>query len=232
MQAILNSIPSSIVSSVTDAIAGSIADTVNSQGVIAAFAKPVSQPSNLLIGSSTKSGLFVLLDRPADPGNVGTLIRTAFGLGGDAVIVADGCDPWSPKALRAAMGLCLQMPIFESTWKEIPPLLTKLSTHSSSALQVLIADADTQGSIRYSQVDMTKPTLLIIGSEATGVGSEARGLAGAANIHIPTLRNLESLNAAIAGAIILGEASRQRLDDSKMHSRSPESHKVESRKKK
>lgn len=98
-------------------------------------------------------------------GNLGTIIRTAYGMGVDAVIVVDGCDSFSPKVLRSAMGMSLKLPIYEVSWKddEVSKLL------DGSSCQVLLADADPGGSI-YHKVDMTVPTVIVIGSEAIGIG--------------------------------------------------------------
>ena len=187
----------------------SISDTVHCQGVIASFPKP--KISNNL--SSKDSPLVVLMDQPTDPGNLGTIIRSAYGLGVDAVIIVDGCDPWSPKVLRSAMGMCLKLPVFETTWKDdsVPKLLSQM-TGKTGPYQLLLADADPSGSV-YHRVDMTGPTVLVVGSEAAGIGSDARSLLGAKYIRIPTPKNrddVESFNAAVAGSILIAEAARQR----------------------
>jgi len=142
----------------------SISDTVNCQGVIAAFPKP-EKLTKLPLGESS---LIVLMDRPADPGNLGTIIRTAYGMGVDAVIIADGCEPWSPKVLRSAMGMCLKLPIFEASWANngISDLLLKRS-ETFLPYQILLADADPSAHI-YHKVDMTGPTVIVVGSEAFG----------------------------------------------------------------
>lgn len=200
--------PSTVYRS-TDAIIQSVSDTVHSQGVVAAFPKPKTGSISLLptVPQAAGAPLIVLLDRPADPGNCGTIIRTAYGFGADAIIVADGCDVWSPKVLRSAMGMCLKLPIFETTWSNIPQLLAS----SYGPIQVLLADADPAAPV-YHTVDLTLPTVIVIGSEATGIGPESVLLPHSQKIRIPTAvnRDLESFNAAVACSILLGEVGRQR----------------------
>ena len=193
----------------SDDLIQSVSDTVHSQGVVASFPKP--KMTNDL--SKMESPLVVLLDRPTDPGNLGTIIRSAYGMGVDAVVIVDGCDPWSPKVLRSAMGMCLKLPVIEATWKNdsVREWLL-LSAGKKGPYKLLLADADPSGCV-YHQMDMTGPTVLVVGSEAAGIGPEARSLSGAQYIRIPTPPNrgdVESFNAAVAGSILIAEAARQR----------------------
>ena len=191
----------------TENIIQSVSDTVHGQGVVGAFPKPNYMSSLLPVPHTTKP-LIVLLDRPADPGNCGTIIRTSYGFGVDAIIIVEGCDPWSPKVLRSAMGTCLKLPVFETNWSNVETLL---KDSYGSNVQILLADADPSAAI-YHTVDMTRPTVLIIGSEATGIGPESQLLPQAMKIRIPTAtnRDLESFNAAVACSVLLGEVGRQR----------------------
>ena len=193
----------------SDDLIQSISDTVHCQGVVASFPKP--KMTNDLC--KMESPLVVLLDRPTDPGNLGTLIRSAYGMGVDAVVVVDGCDPWSPKVLRSAMGMCLKLPVIEATWKDDSVCeWLLLSAGKKGPYKLLLADADPSGCVYY-QMDMTGPTVLVVGSEAAGIGPEARSLLGAQYIRIPTPQqrgDVESFNAAVAGSILMAEAARQR----------------------
>lgn len=200
--------PSTVFRSPNDLIQ-SISDTVHCQGVIASFLKPRKSYDF----TTVESPLIVLMDRPTDPGNLGTIIRSAYGMGVDAVVIVDGCDPWSPKVLRSAMGMCLKFPIVEASWKDdsVSAFLLK-SAGKKGPFQLLLADADPSGSV-YHRVDMTGPTVLVVGSEAAGIGAEARSLVGAKYIRIPTPAHrgdVESFNAAVAGSILIAEAARQR----------------------
>ena len=196
--------PSSIYRS-TDSIIQSVSDTVHGQGVVGAFPKPDFMNSLLPVPHATKP-LIVLLDRPADPGNCGTIIRTSYGFGVDAIIIVEGCDPWSPKVLRSAMGTCLKLPIFETQWTNVEKIL--FDSYGTN-VQILLADADPTAAI-YHTVDMTRPTVLVIGSEATGIGPESQVLPQSKKIRIPIARDLESFNAAVACSVLLGEVGRQR----------------------
>jgi TrmH family RNA methyltransferase len=146
---------------------------------------------------------FVLvLDRLRDPGNMGTILRTAFAAGVQIVYLTEGTvDPFNPKVVRAGMGAHLRLPINYLGDQE------KISlTH----LKVLIAE---RGSGRpYYQVDWREPVALIIGSEAVGPGEAMRSLASD-GVHIPMHEDTESLNAAVAAGVILFEAYRQRSND-------------------
>lgn len=193
----------------SDDLIQSISDTVHCQGIVASFPKP--KMTNDL--SKLESPLVVLMDRPTDPGNLGTIIRSAYGMGVDAVVIVDGCDPWSPKVLRSAMGMCLKLPVIEATWKNnsVGEWLL-LSAGKRGPYKLLLADADPSGCV-YHKMDMTGPTVLVVGSEAAGIGPEARSLLGAQYIRIPTppqRGDVESFNAAVAGSILMAEAARQR----------------------
>lgn len=173
---------------VSDEVYHSMSDTVSGQGIIASFTKPVF--TDLLRddnSTSHLSPLVLLLDRLADPGNVGTLIRSAYGLGASAVVAVESCDLWAPKVLRASMGSALCMPIFETSWNEAPALLQHLlasrtapptvaSPNNQPVIQVIVADGNEQ-SHKYFDADFVKqPTVLVVGSEATGVSSQVYAL--------------------------------------------------------
>jgi len=209
---------------VKDSIMNSLCETVTSQGVLATFEKPSSLLDIPIRKDS--SGPIVILDRLADPGNVGTIIRSCYGLGVSAMIfITGGCDIWSPKVVRSSMGLSLNrnMPLLELTWSQTNSCISKYrdrifskeGSNTEKELQILLADGE-DNNLSYESVDFTIPTVLVIGSEATGVSNEARSLRGVlSNIRIPMVRQLESFNAAMAGSIILAEAARQRRVDAK-----------------
>jgi TrmH family RNA methyltransferase len=182
---------------VEPALFDTVAETVTPQGVLALFPFP-----NLPIHQDTKP-LVLLLDQIRDPGNLGTLLRSAVGAGVACVILTPGSvDPFNPKVVRAGMGAHFRVPI---RW---------LDEDSRHWLQEycparVIAEADAP--FPYDAFDWTVGAALIVGSEATGASSLMRDLA-TARVTIPLSGDLESLNAAIAGSIILFEAARQRRD--------------------
>lgn len=146
---------------------------------------------------------FVLLaDAVRDPGNLGTLLRTALAAGVNLVLLPPGTvDPYSPKVVRAGMGAHFQLPIQKTSWDEIQKTL--------SPLRVFVADA--QRGNPHTRADLTQPLALVIGSEAHGPGEKAAAL-GDEWLHIPMPGNAESLNSAVAGSILLFEVVRQRMN--------------------
>jgi TrmH family RNA methyltransferase len=173
----------------------SIAETVTPQGVIAVLGIPEPKISK------AKQPLVVVADRISDPGNLGTLIRVSAGAGAAAVVLTEGTvDPYNAKVVRAGMGAHFQIPIIwldheVRTWIE------------TTCLNRVLADA--RGELDYDHVDWSAPSALILGPETGGFSNEARELA-TATARIPLAGGIESLNAAIAGAVILFEANRQR----------------------
>lgn len=172
----------------------SLADTVTPQGI----AGVVTLPDLPL---PPKPDLCLILDGIGDPGNAGTLLRTAEAAGVDMVLLApDSVDAFNPKVVRAGMGAHFRLPIRQC--EDWPQLLTFLPP----GLPLFVADAG--GELAYDQVDWTQPAGLILGSEATGPSPDAQKTGRA--IRIPMCGDTESLNAGVAGAVILFEAARQR----------------------
>ena len=168
-------------------------DTQSPQGILAVLPFPEwkfpAEPSFLLIPDGIR-----------DPGNLGTLLRTALAAGVEAVILPPGgADAFSPKVVRAGMGAHFRLPILLMDWENIRPHLAGLS--------IFLADS-VEGTSHY-QAGFETPLALIIGGEAAGAGSQASSLA-TNRIHIPMPGKTESLNAAIAGAILMFEIVRQR----------------------
>ena len=144
--------------------------------------------------------LLLILDRVANPGNLGSLLRTASAAGCSAVLLTPGCaDPFNPKALRGGMGAQVRLPIQSIDWPNIRKQTSSLATYIASS----------GGSQPFYGIDWLPPSAIIIGSEASGPGKEALGLTQS-EISIPMQSGVESLNAAVAGGIILFEVARQR----------------------
>lgn len=144
--------------------------------------------------------LVLILDEIRDPGNLGTLLRTALAAGTNLVILTKGSvDPYSPKVVRAGMGAHFRLPLIRSSWDEIPGLLPGVKL----ALADMSADQD------LWSVDLTGAVGLIIGSEAHGPGEMAEKNADF-RVRIPMDSRSESLNAAVAGGLLLYEVNRQR----------------------
>jgi TrmH family RNA methyltransferase len=175
-------------------VIASISDTVTPQGIVAVVAWPELEPQ--------RRGVQLVLGAVQDPGNVGTLLRTAEATGVSQVICISGTvDVYSPKVVRAAMGAHFRLPIVQDVdWDTALTLLI-----GADNVYVAVAEA----TMPHYAADWRQPSALIIGNEANGVGE--RGLAVATKqISIPMVGPVESLNAAVAGSVILFEALRQR----------------------
>jgi len=171
----------------------SMTDTETPQGVIAVVPLP-----ELPLPKSISFAL--ICDSIADPGNLGTMLRSAVAAGVDVVILAPHCvDPFNPKVLRSGMGAHFRIPVVRKSWSEI----------ALDFANVPIYLADAQGELVYHRVDWTKPGALIIGGEAHGADLPARELA-TKTVSIPMSSASESLNAAAAASVILFECRRQR----------------------
>ena len=171
----------------------SLRDTRTPQGVLFLARLPDTAPPRPLPGER-----YLVLDGVQDPGNVGTIWRTADALGADGLILVNGCaDPFSPKTVRSTMGACFRLPVYEARGEELPGLLAETGLP-------LYATA-----LREDTVDIKTAQLercaVIIGSEGRGVSRELLE-ASARTVKIPMRARCESLNAAVAAAIVLWEA--------------------------
>jgi TrmH family RNA methyltransferase len=177
-----------------------MSDTVQSQGIVIIAQRPVLDPSRLFQG---KGSLFLGLDRVQDPGNMGTLLRTAEAAGAAGVIVLGGSvDVFSPKVLRSSMGSAFRLPVMTEVTAE-----TLLNLRAEHGLHLVAAAGE--GELDYTDYDWQQPTLLMLGNEGRGVSP---GLMTACDtrLRIPMANGVESLNVAAAGAVMLFEAARQR----------------------
>jgi len=171
-----------------------ISDTVSPQGVLAVTPIPQISP--------TAAGLALILDGVRDPGNLGTLLRSAAAADADQVILMPGVtDPWSPKSLRSGMGAHFRLAIREA--KSIEQAQTWLPGYA-------IYFADAAGDLSYADVDWSLASALILGGE-TERAEIISQWPDVTSIAIPMARGVESLNVAAAGSVILFEAVRQRL---------------------
>lgn len=194
-RALLDALNGVDVEEVDAALLKSVSDTETSQGILAVLShsqRPIHKSLN-----------FVLIpDQIRDPGNLGTLIRTAAAAGVDAIITPPGTtDAFAPKVLRAGMGAHFRLPIVSLDWDAIKTRVQGLTVYL----------AEMQGDVVYTEASLTQACAVIVGGEAEGASKSARALVDKA-IHIPMKDETESLNAAVAGAIILFEVARQRAE--------------------
>jgi TrmH family RNA methyltransferase len=176
---------------VSEEVLAACADTETPQGIIAIVP---------MVQVAARPGLVLILDEVRDPGNLGTLLRSAEAAGvGEALLSPGTVDPYNPKVVRAAMGTHFRLAVTALDWPAI-----RLQTAGRA---IWLADA--AGEIAYDAVDWTRPSALIVGSEACGAGQAAAELA-TGKIRIPMASGPESLNVAMAATVILFEAARQR----------------------
>lgn len=173
----------------------SVAPTETPQQVLFLARLPARALPEELTGSR-----YLVLDGLQDPGNLGTLWRTADAFGADGLLLLPGCaDPWSPKTLRATMGACFRLPVWEGTLEDLTGLLAR------SAVSLYAA------ALRDDTEDIRSVPL---GSAAVVIGSEGRGVsqpvldACRATLKIPMRDRCESLNAAVAASVVLWEGWR------------------------
>ena len=172
----------------------SLSETETPQGLLAVLElSQLSLPQNLD---------FVLIpDQIRDPGNLGTLIRTAAAAGVQAILLPpETTDAFAPKVVRAGMGAHFRLPIRTMSWDEIKQYC------KSGSLQVFLAEMNGES---CWETDFREPLALIVGGEADGANEEARELANTI-VSIPMPGQVESLNAGIAGAVLMFEIVRQR----------------------
>ncbi len=175
-----------------------VADTETPQGIVCVFRLPGARPEELA------PGLVVVCDGLQDPGNLGTLARACAALGGTGLVVAGGAvDPFAPKCVRAGMGSLFRLPVVRE-----PDTTEALQVLGDRGFAVVVADA--RGEALPWEVDWRNPVALVIGNE--GAGPSAAALARAtAVVRIPMPGPAESLNAGVAGSLLLYEALRQRM---------------------
>ncbi|HEV2527842.1 MAG TPA: RNA methyltransferase [Thermomicrobiales bacterium] len=171
-----------------------VADTVSPQGIIGLF--PLPEHPQL----PPDADLVVLLDGIRDPGNLGTLIRSAAAAGATAIVTSPGTvDPYSPKVVRAAMGAHARLLIIAID-DRVEADLRRFPIRA-------VAEADAQWD--HDAIDWRQPSVVIIGSEADGPTDVGLRVA-TRTVGIPMSGGVESLNAGVAGSIILFEVARQR----------------------
>jgi len=179
---------------VSTSVMKSLSETETPQGLLA-----VLNDSRLPI---PKSPNFILIpDQIRDPGNLGTLLRSAAAAGVDAALLPpETTDAFAPKVVRSGMGAHFRLPIHSMTWDEIEQV-GKLA-----GLQVFLADMNGKSCWK---TDLRQPLALIVGGEADGASESARRLA-TMSISIPMPGKAESLNAGVAGSVLMFEVVRQR----------------------
>jgi TrmH family RNA methyltransferase len=183
------------IDAVSNNVMQAMSDTKNPQGILAAIemkSLPVTESPDFLL----------ILDQINDPGNLGTILRTASAANVQAVYLTPGTvDPFSPKVVRAGMGAHFRMPIIEAEWNEVHSRIDQTEMH-------IFLAATGEGDPYYDS-DFSHPLALIIGSEAHGAGQKAFQLSDS-RVYVPMPGGGNSLNASVAAGIMLFEIIRQR----------------------
>ncbi|HLO17169.1 MAG TPA: RNA methyltransferase [Anaerolineales bacterium] len=180
------------VEMVSESLMKSLSETETPQGILAVLTNsqiPIPESLNFIL----------IPDQIRDPGNLGTLLRSAAAAGVKVVLLPpETTDAFAPKVVRSGMGAHFRLPIHLMTWEEIQ--------EQTKELQVYLADMDGQS---CWETDLRQPLALIVGGEAEGATAEARKLA-TQEISIPMSGDVESLNAGAAGSVLMFEVMRQR----------------------
>ena len=177
---------------VSDSVFSKISDTSNPQGIMCLCA--FKQNAETI----KPDGKYIALENINDPSNLGAVSRTAEALGLDGIILSsNGCDPYSPKSLRASMGALLRLPviIFGDFVKEI--------SESGLSLYACVVDADAKS---VTDVNFSKGSVALIGNEANGLTEDAVSVS--TPVTIKMTGRAESLNAAVAASIVMWEMQR------------------------
>jgi len=183
----------------TSSVFASVSDTNSPQGALASAVRSVSTISELV---AVDGPVLVLIDL-SDPGNAGTLVRAAEAAGCVGVIFAGySTDAFGPKAVRAAAGSIVRLPVAESSD------LSEVMAELRSSGRVLVATVVDGGALPET-VDLSGPVALLVGSEAHGLPAELVDQCSV-SVTIPMKSAVESINAAVAGAVVLFECARQR----------------------
>lgn len=176
-----------------------ISDTVTPQGILAVVKFKHIELEDLYKGNY----LLIALDRIKDPGNMGTIIRTADAASAGAIIVGKGCvDVYNPKVIRATMGSIFHIPIVFA--EDILDILLKIQRSGGQIITTHL-----KANIYYYDVDFEKPTVIVMGTEDDGVSEKVASISDQL-VKIPMPGKAESLNVAIAHGIMVFEAVKQR----------------------
>jgi TrmH family RNA methyltransferase len=187
---------------VSEALLATVSYTKTPQGMIVLARCPLSG-QKVLETQSNAPHLLVILDGINNPVNVGAILRSAEAAGATGVITTgDSSDPFSPKSLRGAMGSAFRLPIWNGA--SYAEALSWCAAH-----KIKTVCADLSANTMHTEIDWAAARALIVGPESTGLSAQQVQMADE-RVKIPMCSEVESLNVAVAAAIILYEANRQR----------------------
>lgn len=192
------------VYTVPDALARHLADTTSPQGVFCVAVRPTTIG---VVDGLPSDGRYAALEAVQDPGNLGTMIRTAEAFGLDGLLLSDGCcDPYSPKVLRAAMGGVFRLPLYAAgDLSQTLPTLAQRGFVTAAC----VVDTDAEA---VQTAGLGIGSIVVIGNEGNGLRSETIA-ACSRRVTIPMEGRAESLNASMAAGIVFWEMVRKGGDD-------------------
>ncbi len=180
-----------------------LTDTENPQGILAVVKFNDSSFEELL---QEKNKFIIILDELQDPGNVGTIIRTADAFGANGIVMTNNCvDLYNPKVIRATMGSLFHIPIVFTENKT-----SLIGSFKNKGINVY--STSLEGEYYIHEMDLTKNIAIVIGNEANGVSDEMINISDGL-IKIPMYGKAESLNAAVATSVAMYEVARQRVNN-------------------
>jgi RNA methyltransferase, TrmH family len=187
----------------TEEVFGSVVETQSPQGVAALMVPPVFSVEDV-VGAASSAPLILVAVGLQDPGNLGTLVRSAEAFGAAGVLTTPGTvSAWNQKALRASVGSVFRVPVVAVNASELEGLKRR------GVRLVAAVGAEDAGVVDASEMDFTVGCAVMIGNEGNGLSAEWLEMCDA-RVTIPCPGAVESLNAAVAGSLLLYEASRQR----------------------
>ncbi|MCX4307590.1 MAG: RNA methyltransferase [Acetatifactor sp.] len=188
---------------VSDEVFAKISDTVTPQGILCLVRQQHYNIEEMLQDIEKKHVLFILLEDIQDPGNLGTIFRTAEAAGADGVIMSSRtADIYNPKTIRSTMGAVYRLPFFYT--ENLSSVISRLQESG-----VCVYAAHLRAEADYDDCDYQKSTAFLIGNESNGLREETASCAEK-RISIPMEGRAESLNAAVASSVLMYEAYRQR----------------------
>jgi TrmH family RNA methyltransferase len=195
---------------VSEPVLGKCTDTLTPQAVFAVLPKLRREATELLDPAEGWPGLVVAIDGVQDPGNLGTIIRSADAVGATGVLIGKGTvDLYNPKTVRSTMGSMFHLPIAHGDLTEVLP--------EAVAKGIVVVTTSLQGTADCYEFDFRRPVWFVIGNEGQGVSAAVSALT-TEHVRIPMQGRAESLNAAMAATVVLFEAMRQRMYPPKINS--------------
>lgn len=184
----------------SDTVFSYASDTKSPQGILCVLRQMEYTKEQVM---SADNPMLLVMDNLQDPGNMGTIIRTAEGAGVSGIVMSKDCvDIYNPKTIRSTMGSIYRMPFYYE--EDIPGMVEYLEKKGIRTFA-----AHLEGRNAYDEEDYRGPCAFLIGNEGSGLREEAAKTAGT-YVKIPMKGQVESLNAAIAASILIFEAGRQR----------------------